>query len=63
VLLQLFDNPSIVGNRKFNFLVQNTFLTTSLGDLLKSLQISNEQVVEVYYIFALEKPKPVHTAP
>jgi hypothetical protein len=49
--------------RKFNFMVQNTFITSSLADTLTKLGLSNEQVIEVVYLFALEKPKPKHTTP
>ncbi len=49
--------------RKFNFMVQNTFITSSLADILTKLGLSNEQVIEVVYLFALEKPKPKHTTP
>ena len=49
--------------RKFNFMIQNTFLSSSLGDLMATLEKSNESVVEVFYLFALEKPKPKHSSP
>ncbi len=49
--------------RKLNFMVQNTFLSSTLGELITSLNQSNETIVEVYYLFALEKPKPKHSSP
>ena len=52
-----------ISKRKFNFMVNNTFLSTTLQDLLEQLEISNENVVEIYYLFALEKPKPSHSSP
>ena len=65
--MQLFEDKSVskelIGNRKFNFMVQNCFMTSTLGDLLTTLNVSNESVVEVFYLFALEKPKPTHTSP
>jgi len=64
VLLQLFEDPSVAKNRKFNFMVDNTFLSSSLHDLLfTTLNKSNEKVIEVFYLLALEKPKPKHTSP
>ena len=44
-------------------MIQNTFLTSTLGDLLTQLSQSNETIVEVFYLFALEKPKPKHSSP
>ena len=44
-------------------MVDNTFLNSTLFELLDRLQKSNEQVIEVFYLFALEKPKPKHTSP
>ena len=63
VLLQLFDNPEPLAKRKFTFMVDNTFLTSTLQDLLTRLNKSNEQTIEVFYLFQLEKPKPKHTLP
>lgn len=63
VLLQLYNDSSVVEKRKFNFMVNNTFLTSTLGELLTRLSFSNESTVEVWYLFALEKPKPKHTSP
>ena len=44
-------------------MIKNTFLSTTLGDLLAQLGQSNETIVEVYYLFALGKPKPKHSSP
>ena len=51
--------------RKLNFMVTNTFLTGTFQELLDKLggQISSEQSIEVFYTFALEKPKPTHSLP
>jgi len=62
VLTQLFEDTE-APKRKFNFLIDNTFLTSTLQELLTRLNKSNETTVEVYYFFALEKPKPKHTSP
>ena len=43
--------------KKLNFMVNNTFLTLTLQDLLEQLSMSNEMTVDIYYLFALEKPK------
>ena len=62
VLTQLFED-SEAPKRKFSFMIDNTFLTSTLHELLTRLNKSNETTVEVYYFFALEKPKPKHTSP
>lgn len=62
VLTQLFED-SEAPKRKFNFLIDNTFLTSTLQELIERLNKSNETTIEVYYFFALDKPKPKHTSP
>jgi hypothetical protein len=43
VLMELFEDASAVKNRKFNFMVDNTFLSSTLHDLLSTkLNKSNE---------------------
>ena len=46
-------------------MVSNTFLTGTFQELIDKLggQISSEQSIEVFYTFALEKPKPTHSLP
>ena len=44
--------------KKLNFMVNNTFLTLTLQDLLEQLSMSNEMTLDIYYLFALDKPKP-----
>lgn len=44
-------------------MVDNTFLSSTISELLDRLSKSNEHTIEVYYLFALEKPKPKHTSP
>ena len=44
-------------------MIDNTFLISSLSELLSRLSKSNESTIEVFYLFALEKPKPKHTTP
>ena len=67
VLTQLMDDsnvdPALINGKKFNFMVNDTFLTDDLASLLAKLNLSNESVIEVFYLFALEKPKPKHTSP
>jgi len=67
VLTQLMDDcnvdPQSISGKKFNFLINDTFLTEDLAGLLTKLKMSNESVIEVFYLFALEKPKPKHTSP
>ena len=52
-------------SRKFNFMVNNTFLTGSFQELIDKLgsQVSTEESIEVYYTLALEKPKPTLSIP
>ena len=52
-----------VKSRKLNFMVNDTFLNLTLQDLLDHLNLSTEQTVEVYYFFALDKPKPQKSTP
>ena len=64
VLKQLMEHSCAdTKGRKFNFMINNSFLTSNLAALLQAQGISNESTVEVYYLFALEKPKPKHTSP
>jgi len=49
--------------RKFNFAVKQTFLTGTLQNLMEDLSISNESVLEIEYMFALDKPKPQTSTP
>ena len=49
--------------KKLNFMVNNTFLTLTLQDLLEQLSMSNEMTVDIYYLFALEKPKQKQSTP
>jgi hypothetical protein len=51
-------------SRKLNFMINNTFLTGSLQELLDKVGIlSTEESVDVYYTFALDKPKPTASIP
>ena len=52
-----------LSSKKLNFMVNNTFLVLTLQELLEQLSLSNESVVDVYYLFALEKPKPKKSIP
>lgn len=38
-------------------MINNTFLTLTLQDLMDKLMITSEVVLEIWYSFALEKPK------
>ena len=49
--------------KKLNFMVNNTFLTLTLQDLLEQLSMSNEMTLDIYYLFALDKPKPKQSIP
>ena len=55
------DDESLVdelNNKKFCFMVNETFLTLNVRELMLLLELSNEQVLNIHYFFALEKPKP-----
>ena len=47
-----------IGSKKFNFMVNDTFLTINVHELMLQLELSNESVIDINYLFALEKPKP-----
>ena len=44
-------------SKKLQFMVNNVFLTTTLQDLMDKLMVQAEQVLEIWYTFALEKPQ------
>ena len=44
-------------------MINDTFLNLTIQDLLEDLKLSTETVIEVYYLFALDKPKPTKTTP
>lgn len=49
--------------RKLQFMINDQFLTTTLQALMEKLQITSESVVELWYTFALDKPKPKISIP
>ena len=57
------DYEKLLKTRKMQFMVNDTFLTATLQDLMDKLQINSETVIEVWYSFALEKPKPKISVP
>ena len=54
--LLFFDPP-----KKFNFLIQNTILTTSLEEYINSNMLTTEQTITIYYILEVEEPKKQNT--
>ena len=52
------DFEKEIKGRKMNFMVNDTFMNLSIQDLLEQLKLSTETTIEVYYLFALDKPKP-----
>jgi len=44
-------------------MIDETFLTLNIQELLLQLEISNETVIDINYLFALEKPKPTKSTP
>lgn len=52
-----------IKKKKLNFMVNDTFMNLTLQDLLEQLKLSTETTVQVYYLFALDKPKPKQSTP
>ena len=44
-------------------MVNDTFLTINVHELMLQLELSNESVIDINYLFALEKPKPTKSTP
>lgn len=44
-------------------MIKETFLTLNIHELMLLLELSNEQVLDIHYFFALEKPKPTKSTP
>lgn len=57
------DFAKEIGAKKFNFMINETFLTLNIHELLLQLELSNESVIDITYLFALEKPKPTKSTP
>jgi hypothetical protein len=51
------DDLQELKTRKLQFMVNDRFITTTLQDLMDKLEITSETVVEIWYSFALDKPK------
>ena len=47
--------------RRFHFMINDTFLTINLKELLIELGMSNESTIDIQYLFALNKPKPTQS--
>ena len=52
-----------IKTKKLNFMVNETFMNLTLQELLEDLKLSTESTVQVYYLFALDKPKPKQSTP
>lgn len=52
-----------IKSKKFNFMINETFLTLNINELLMQLELSNETVIDINYMFSLEKPKPTQSTP
>ena len=52
-----------IGSKKFNFMINETFLTLNIRELLLQLNLSNETTIDINYLFSLEKPKPTQSTP
>ena len=44
-------------------MVNDVFLTSTLQDLMTKVSLTSESVLEVWYSFALDKPKPTMSIP
>ena len=49
--------------RKLQFMVNDVFLTSTLQDLMTKVSLTSESIVEIWYSFALDKPKPTISIP
>jgi hypothetical protein len=56
-------DASEIKGKKLNFMLNNVFLTHSLQELMEKVGVTSESVIELWYSFALEKPKPTHSIP
>jgi hypothetical protein len=52
-----------IKSRKLNFMIKDTFLTQTLQDLIDKVGANTEESVEIWYTFALEKPKLTKSLP
>lgn len=57
------SNEKLLKSRKLQFMVQDTFLVTTLQDLMDKLSLTSEQTLEIWYSFALEKPRHAASFP
>jgi len=57
------DFAKEIQSKRLNFMVKETFLTLNVHELMLQLDLSNEQVIDIHYFFALEKPKPTKSNP
>ena len=46
-----------IKTRKLQFMVNERFISTTLQELMDKLSLSSETVIEIWYSFALDKPK------
>ena len=44
-------------------MVNDVFLTSTLQDLMAKVSLTSESMLEIWYSFALEKPKPTVSIP
>ena len=57
------EEEKLLKTRKMQFMINDTFLTATLQDLMDKLQITSESVIEIWYSFALDRPKPKISVP
>ena len=50
-------------SRKLQFMTKDVFLTTTLQDLMDKVQMTSESVIEIWYSFALDRPKQKASMP
>lgn len=52
-----------IKTRKLQFMVNDTFITTTLQETIERLSLSSETIIQIWYAFALDKPKPKLSMP
>ncbi|TNV79220.1 hypothetical protein FGO68_gene6698 [Halteria grandinella] len=53
----------VLKGKKFNFMIENVFVTGTVQELIDKQGKGGEETIEVYYTFALDKPKPSKSIP
>ena len=57
------QDEDMLKTRKLQFMINDVFLTTTLQDLMDRLSLTGEHILEIWYSFSLDKPKPSLSLP